>query len=113
LSKRRIYTIEAEHSSIQSNCIEVFGKNSLSLVTQLMGCLEMEVFTSIRNVLVKLRNFDLILLPVFGALLLSSRSALQQFQLALLRLEKLWTFNRGIIRSGQKPGQTHLNLAGK
>ncbi len=89
LAKSSIDTVFSQHSPGQPLDIEIFSKNGLGLVTKLVSCLKMKVFTTVGNVMVHLGYFDLRLLPVLRTLLLSCRSALQQFQLALHRLEEL------------------------
>jgi hypothetical protein len=54
-----------------------------------MSRLQMEILMTVCNPMVHPCHFDLCFLPVVRTLLLSCRSALQQFQLALHRLEKL------------------------
>lgn len=109
VTKRRINTILAKHSSIQSYCVEVFGKDRLCLITELMRRFEMEVFAGVRNVMVQSSDFDLSFFPVGRTLLSSSRSPLEQFQLPVLRLEKLWAFNKAAIGHGCKSFQSEIN----
>lgn len=109
LSEGGINTIFSQHPPCQSFDIEVFCKDGLRLVTKLMSRLEMEIFTTVGNPMVHSGNFDLCLLPVLRTLLFSCRSALQQFQLALHRLEKLRTLLEAAIRSRQESLQSEVN----
>ena len=82
-TKGCINTLFAKHSSVESNRIQVFSKYGLPLVTQTMRCLQMEVFTSISNMVMQFGYLDLRFLPVFRTLLFSRSSALEQFQLPM------------------------------
>lgn len=101
LPKRRINTLLAEHPAIETNRVEVFRKDCLCLVTKIVSRLKMIVFASIRNQVVKSRYLDLSFLPVLRTSLFSRYSALQQCQLALQTLQKLWAFNTGAVRDSQ------------
>ena len=108
LSECGIHAFGTQHSSIQSNCIQVFSKDSVSLVAQFMSSLKVEVFKSVANVVMQPRNFYLCLFPVMRTFLLSCGSTLQQFQLAMSRFAKLWTFYITCIIYSQKPLQSKV-----
>jgi|GEM_PF-4739169 len=69
----------------------------------------MKIFTTVGNAMVHSRHFRLGFLPVLRTLLFPRRSALQPFQLALQRLEKLRALLERAIRSGQKSLQAKVN----
>lgn len=111
-TKRGIDTFFTKHPPVESNRVEVFCKDSLCLITKLVRGFEMEVFASVCNVMMQSCNFDLRFLPVFRTLLFSCGSALQQFQLAMLRLQKLGAFDKTAIRQGCKSFQSEINPDG-
>jgi hypothetical protein len=89
LSEGSIHTIVSQPPSRQPFDVEVFCKDGLRLVAKCMSRLQMKVFATVCDSMVHPCHFNLRFLPVLRTLLFSYRSALQQFQLALHRLEKL------------------------
>ena len=111
-SERSINTIKAKHSPIQSNRVEVFSKNGFCLVAELMSGLEMEVFAGVGNVMMQSSDLDLSFFPICRTLLFTTCSTLQQFQLAMLRLEKLGAFKKAAIRYRCKSFQSEIDSNG-
>jgi hypothetical protein len=108
-SKRSINTFFSQHPSVESNRIEIFSKNGLSLVAKAVSSLKVEILASIANMVMQSGYFDLGFFPVFRTLILSCRSALQQFQLTLQTFQKFRRFNRGAIRSSQEFFKSEVN----
>lgn len=109
LPKSSINTIFSQHSSYQPCGVEVFDKDGLRLVAQLMSRLPVKILATVGKPLVHSRHLRLDLLPVLRPLLFAGRSALQQFQLALHRLEKLRALLEAAIRNRQESLQSQVN----
>src|SRR4028119_1498589 len=101
-TKGSINAVFPQHPPVKPNRVEIFGKDGLRLVTETMRRLQMEIFTSISNVVMQSGYLDLCFLPVMRTLLFSCRSALEQFQLPDERFQEPWALNRGVIRDSQK-----------
>lgn len=108
-SKRSIDAFRSQHSSVESNRVEVFSKDSLCPFAKVMGSAKMKILASIPDMVMQSGYFDLCFFPVFRTFLLSCGSALQQFQLALERFEETRTFNCGAIRSSQEFFNSEVN----
>jgi hypothetical protein len=109
LPEGSINTIFSQHPSRQPSGVEVFCKDSLRLVAKIMSYFKVKVFATVCNPMMHSGNFDLRLFPILRTLLFSCRSALQQFQLALHRLEKLGALVERAVRSRQESLQSQVN----
>jgi hypothetical protein len=108
-SQRSIDALFPQHPSVESNRVEVFSQNGLRLVAKIVGSLKVEVFTSIPNMVMQSGYFDLCFLPVLRTFILSSGSALQQFQLALQSFQKFRTFDCSPVTSSQEFFKSQVN----
>ena len=111
-SKGCINAFFCEHSSIESNSVEIFSKDSLCLVAKLVGIFQMKVFATVSDVVMELSHLNLRFFPVFRTFLFFCRPALQHFQPTLQRFKELRTFDITAIRRGDEPLQSQINTNG-
>jgi hypothetical protein len=109
LSKTTIKHLFTQKPSRSHFEVDIFNKNHVRLVAQIMASLKMKILSSIGYLMVESSNFSRCSFPVLTALLFTRCPALQHFKPTLQISKKPSWFDSEIVASHQKRFKTNIN----
>jgi hypothetical protein len=109
LTKRCVEHMFPKHPFGASTVSQVFHENHITSVTKSVGLFKVKVFPGVVDCVMKSCYFNALFLVVLRPSLFSRKPTLQQFQLALQFLKKLWRSYKNTVTGRQELFQPNIN----